>query len=162
MAMANSIKPIVTFTVLSHPPDFAILLSRPGKNAQRAKGKAIAKPKPKKPTKPPKLFPDFTIYTIRELIKAEVQLNDTITNTSAIKKIPTKLLVLLLESSLFVQDAGRVISKAPKRDIPKRTNNRNTNKLKPMLVDSSYIVFSLNNKVINAPIAVNIKMMDRE
>ena len=95
---------MVTLTVFSQPPDFAILFNKPGKKAPRAKGNAMESPNPKKPTTPPRLLPDFTMYTISELMNAEVQLKDTTTSTNAMKKIPPKLLELALESSCLKKE----------------------------------------------------------
>ena len=74
-------------------------------------------------------------------MKGAVHEKDTNTSVSAIKKIPEKLLWLAFESTLFVQEAGSVISNAPKNDTPKTMNNRNTKILNTALVEIWYKVF---------------------
>ena len=51
-----------------------------------------------------------------------VQEKDTSTRVSAIKKMPTKLVVPARASDMFIQDDGRLISKAPRNEITKMTN----------------------------------------
>ena len=60
---------------------------------------------------------------------------DTSTNVSAIKNIPEKLFKLALESTLFVHDEGNVISNAPRKEIPKKANNKKTKILKMALLE---------------------------
>src|ERR1019366_8391351 len=134
-AIAISINPKDTFNVFNQPPDFAILLSNPGKNANNANGNAIAREKPRNPIIGPSLSCCCVTSTNKFPIKGAVHENDTNTNVSAIKKIPEKLLWLAFESTLLVHDEGNVISKAPKKDIPKIMNNINTKILKAALVD---------------------------
>ena len=132
--MASSIKPKETFKVFSHPPDFAILLSRPGKNAKNANGNAIAIEKPRKPIMGP-ILSFCWLTSINKLpIKGAVHENETSTNVKAIKNIPEKLPMLDFESILLVQAAGSVISKAPRKDMPNSTNKTKTKMLKIALL----------------------------
>ena len=93
-------------------------------------------------------------------MKADVQLKETITSTNAIKKIPPILLVFALLSIALDKEEGRVISKAPSKEIPKTTNTINTNRLNQILELISYIVFWVNSKLINAPMATKMIMID--
>src|SRR5690606_22335030 len=95
-------------------------------------------------------------------MKAEVQLNETTTNTSAMKKMPQMLEAFALLSSFELQEAGRVISKAPSSEIPKIRKMANTNRLKPTLVDMLYMVVSLNSALIRTPTRAKIPIMDSE
>ena len=95
-------------------------------------------------------------------MKGAVHEKDTSTRVSAIKKMPEKLRVLAFESTLFVQEAGRVISKAPKNDIPKTRNSRNTNILNNALVEIWYNVFFPKIKVSTKAKTVNMPMMETE
>ena len=118
-AIAISINPKETFKVFNQPPDFAILLSNPGKNAKNANGSAIANENSRNPiTGPNRSFCSDT-STSKLPIKGAVHEKETKTRVRAIKKMPEKLLVPAFESALFVQEDGRVISNAPKNDIPK-------------------------------------------
>src|SRR5258706_14356475 len=120
--MASSINPKETFNVLSHPPDLAILFSNPGKKANNANGNAIAIENPRNPIIGPILSFCRLISTNRFPIKGAVHENDTSTKVNAIKNIPEKLLILAFESTLLVQDDGKVISNAPKNEIPNNAN----------------------------------------
>jgi hypothetical protein len=68
-------------------------------------------------------------------MKGAVHENETNTNVSAIKKIPEKLLMFAFESALFVHEDGRVISKAPRNEIPNIINNAKTKRLKIALLE---------------------------
>jgi hypothetical protein len=88
--------------------------------------------------------------------------NETSTKVSAIKNIPEKLLRPALESTLFVQEAGNVISKAPRKEIPNRRNNKKTKILKTALLDIWYKVSLPNAIVSSKPSSVNITTMETE
>ncbi len=128
-------RPKETFKVLSQPPDLAILFNNPGKKAKKAKGRAMAIENPRKPMIGPSLSFCWLTSISRLPIKGAVHEKETSTNVSAIKKIPDKLLSPARESALFVQEAGNVISKAPRNDIPNSTNKLKTNMLKMALLD---------------------------
>lgn len=161
-AMAISINPKETFKVFNHPPDFAILLSNPGKNANNANGNAMAKEKPRKPIIGPSLSFCCVTSTNKFPIKGAVHENDTSTSVSAIKKIPEKLFVPAFESTLLVHEEGNVISNAPKKDIPKTMNSINTKMLNAALVDIWYNVSFPKIKVRKNANAVNMAMIENE
>lgn len=133
--MAISIKPKQTFNVFSHPPDFAILLSNPGKKAKNANGNAMASENPRKPAIGPSLSFCWVTSINKFPMKGAVHENETNTNVSAIKKMPEKLCVPAFESTLFAHADGNLISKAPRKDMPKNMNNTKTKILKTALVD---------------------------
>jgi hypothetical protein len=95
-------------------------------------------------------------------MKGAVHEKETNTKVRAIKKIPERLLVFDLESTLFVQAAGNVISNAPKNDIPKIMNKTNTKILNTALVDIWYKVFLPKSKVSAIAKTVNIAMIENE
>ena len=95
-------------------------------------------------------------------IKGTVQENETNTNVSAIKNIPEKLFKPAFESTLFVHDAGNVISKAPRKDIPKMRNKIKTKILKMALLDIWYKVLGPKISVIKKPSIVNMAMIETE
>ena len=160
--MASSIKPKETFSVFSHPPDFAILLSNPGKKANSANGKAMAMENPRKPMMGPSRSFCLLTSTNKFPIKGAVHENDTSTNVKAIKKIPEKLLRLALESTLLVNAEGTVISKAPRNEIPNKANSAKTKRLKIALLEIWYNVLLPNIIVNNKPKIVNIAMIEAE
>ena len=126
---ANSIKPKITFTVVSQPPDFGNDFSHCGNIANKVKGKANAIPKPNKPTnkeEPPTTNNVPMIGPVHE--------NDTKAKVNAIKKIPKFPPLLDKLSVLFAQDDGNVISKTPKNDMAKMMKTTKNNKLNQMLV----------------------------
>ncbi|MEJ7676052.1 MAG: hypothetical protein WKF59_25965 [Chitinophagaceae bacterium] len=88
--------------------------------------------------------------------------NETSTKVRAIKNIPEKLLILALESILFVHEAGNVISKAPRKEIPKTRNNKKTKILKTALLEIWYKVSLPNAMVSNNPSIVNIATIETE
>lgn len=89
MAKATSINPKITFTVLSHPPDFGKDSNQLGKAANKAKGKANANPKPPIPNDnciaPPS---DDKEPANKEPKIGPVHEKETKESVSAIKKIP--------------------------------------------------------------------------
>ena len=95
-------------------------------------------------------------------MKGAVHEKDTSTSVSAIKKIPEKLLVLAFESTLFVHEAGSVISNAPKNDTPKTMNNTNTKILNRALVEIWYKVFFPKINVSTTAKTVNIPIIETE
>ena len=160
--MAISIKPKDTFRVFSHPPDLAILLSKPGKKAKKANGNAIAIENPRNPIIGPTRSFCFVTSTNKSPMKGAVHEKDTNTSVSAIKKIPKRLLWLAFESTLFVQEAGSVMSNAPKNDTPKIMNNTNTKILNTALVETWYKKFFPKSNVGTNARTVNITMIEIE
>ena len=161
-AIAISIKPKDTFKVFNQPPDFAILLSMPGKKAKNANGNAMAREKPRKPIMGPSLSFCWVTSINRFPINGAVQEKETSTSVRAMKKIPEMLLVLAFESTLLVQEDGKVISNAPKNEIPKTINSRNTKMLKTALVEIWYNVSFPNINVSAKANTVKIAMIEKE
>lgn len=161
-AIAISIKPKETFKVFNQPPDLAILFSNPGKNANNAKGNAIAKENPRKPIIGPSLSFCCVTSTNKFPINGAVHEKETNTNVRAMKKIPEKFCVLAFESTLLVHEEGNVISNAPKKDIPKTMNSTNTKILNTALVDIWYKVSFPKIKVIKNANAVKIATIENE
>ena len=161
-AIAISINPKQTFNVFNQPPDFAILLRRPGKKANSANGNAIARENPRKPTiGPARSF--CCVTSINKLpIKGAVHEKETNTSVSAMKNIPEKLCVLAFASTLFVQEEGNVISKAPKKEIPKIIKSTNTKMLNTALVEMRYKVSLPKINVRKKANTVKIAMMENE
>jgi len=117
---ASSIKPRKTFTELSQPPDLGRLLSHWGNNAKRVNGKAKASEKPNIPTIGFRIMPPADSTRIAPTI-GPVQLKETSTSVSAIKKAPPAPPLLTLSSLLLIQLEGKIISKAPKNEKAKTT-----------------------------------------
>ena len=91
-----------------------------------------------------------------------VQEKETTTNVSAIKKIPIKLPVLALLSALLLHELGKLISKAPKNEIPKIKNIRKKIMFAIQLVAKLFNAAGPNITVIKKPNNVNITIMDAE
>ncbi|GAL82774.1 hypothetical protein JCM19274_4088 [Algibacter lectus] len=67
-----------------------------------------------------------------------VQENDTMARANAIKKIPTSPPRSACESTLLAQEFGNIISKAPKKETAKTTNNIKKMILNQTLVASAF------------------------
>jgi len=78
------------------------------------------------------------------------------------KNIPEKLCVLAFASTLLVHEEGRVISKAPKKDIPKIIKSTNTKMLNTALVEIRYKVSLPKISVRKNAKTVNIAMIEKE
>jgi hypothetical protein len=122
----------------------------------------MAMEKPRKPMMGPSLSFCLLTSTSKFPIKGAVHENDTSTNVRAIKKIPEKLLRLALESTLLVNAEGTVISNAPRNEIPNKTNNPKTKRLKIALLEIWYRVLLPKIIVSNKPKMVNIAMIETE
>ncbi len=112
-ARANSKKPKTTFTVVIHPPDFGKEFNHAGNNANKAKGKAKANPKPVIPKE--RLVATLpcanAVLPKRPPSIGPVHEKETIANVSAIKKIPNTPPILADAASiLFAQELGKVSS----------------------------------------------------
>jgi hypothetical protein len=70
--------------------------------------------------------------------------------------------VLAFASTLLVHEEGKVISKAPKKDIPKIIKRTNTKMLKMALVEIRYKVSLPKISVRKNAKTVNIAMMEKE
>ena len=119
-ASANSMNPKTTFTVFNHPPDFGKFPIILGNNAKITNGKANPTPKPNiaivNKVAPPSVdkTPPITAPNA-----GPVHENDTMIRVNAMKKIPAKPPLLDALSTLFANEEGIVISKAPKNEIAK-------------------------------------------
>ena len=78
--------------------------------------------------------------------------NDTSASVNAIKNMLSSPVVLLaLLSTVFVHDDGRVSSKPPRKDAPKRSSSRKKKRLKPALVDKALSALAPNMAVTASP-----------
>ncbi len=66
------------------------------------------------------------------------------------------------ESTLFVHEEGKVISKAPRNEIPKNMNNIKTKILKAALLEIWYKVFLPKTMVRINPRIVKMAMIETE
>src|SRR5690606_37037275 len=137
-ANANSKNPNTTFTVFNHPPDFGKEFNQLGKKANKPNGKAIADEKPN----------ILIIGAIPPLVAASnkavpaignVHEKDTTAKAKAIKKIPATPPLLAPLSTLFTQEFGNIISKAPIKEKANTTKAINIIALKVTPVENSYI-----------------------
>ncbi len=127
MLKASIINPRTTFTELSHPPDFGILLITEGNSANIVNGSANASPKPNMPTVGLSTSPDAA-STRRTPTIGPVQENDTITVVSPMKNAATIPPLSTLESAPVTHLFGSTISNAPKNEIAKVTNKAKNNR----------------------------------
>ena len=110
-AKASSKKPKTTSVVFNQPPDFGKEFNQFGNNANSAKGKAKAKPKPVIPAvncvAPPS---EVKEPANKEPRIGPVQEKETIAKVNAIKKMPIIPPTEEASSILFPQELGKVIS----------------------------------------------------
>src|SRR4051794_7132526 len=91
-----------------------------------------------------------------------VQEKETITNVSAIKKIPATLCIPALVSACVDQLDGSVISNAPKKEIPKMKNSAKNTRLAIQLVAKLFNAAGPKISDTRKPTNVKITMMDSE
>ena len=131
-ASASSMKARTTFTEFIQPPLLGMDCSSPGKMAKRVKGRARARAKPNIPTagaRKPEL--EVAACTSSVPMMGPVQEKETSASVKAMKKMLTSPVALSAFWSIFVvQEAGRTISKAPKKDAAKTTSSRKKKMLK--------------------------------
>ena len=89
-----------------------------------------------------------------------VQENDTSTRVSAMKKIPMKLVVPARASDRFIQEDGRLISKAPRNEIPKIRNNAKNTRLAIQFVARLFSAAGPKTMVIKKPSRVKMITME--
>ena len=135
-ANANSKKPKTTLTVLSQPPDLGKEFSHPGNAANKAKGRAIAIEKPSIPITGA-IPPLEAASTNKVPTIGPVQEKDTIAKANAIKNMPIMPPLSALLSIVVPQEAGKVISKAPKKETAKTSNNKKKMILNQTSVESA-------------------------
>src|SRR5574344_407251 len=151
-AKANSRNPRTTLTVFNHPPDLGKRCKTFGNIAKKANGMAKARAKPNMPTAGPTTEPLVAASTNKVPIMGPVQEKDTSTKVNAIKKMLSMPVVLsACWSILLVQDAGKTMSKAPKKEMAKKTNRAKNSKLKKALVDKLFKALAPNNIVMPMP-----------
>src|SRR6478609_10331748 len=139
-AKANSKKPKNTFTVFNHPPDFGNVFNQPGNIAKSMNGKAKANEKPNIPTSG--AIPPFeAASTNRVPTIGPVHENETIAKAKAMNKIPIIPPLSAWLSTLFAQEFGNMISKAPKNEEAK-----NTNKTKKITLNQTFV-----DRALSAP-----------
>ena len=133
----------------SQPPDFGSPVIKLGKIANMVKINANDSEKP-----------NITITGVNKSvlmatkevpINGPVQEKETTAKVAAIKKIPLKPLASDFASSLFTNELGRVISKAPKNDTPKIINIRKIKILKNPSVEISFSALAPQIKVMITP-----------
>src|SRR5690554_2935015 len=136
-ANANSRNPKNTFTVLSHPPDFGREFIQPGKAANKPKGNAKANEKPNIPTNGA-IPPREAASTNKVPIIGPVQEKETMASARAIKKMPMMPPRSACLSTLFAQEFGSMISKAPKNERPKINSIKKNITLNQTFVESAF------------------------
>src|SRR3569833_2241182 len=144
-------KPNITFTLFSHPPDLGRLLSSDGNMANNVNGSAMANEKPSITIAGASRSPFETASTNTHPIDGPVHENDTTTNVAAMNNMPTKPPFSEFASSLFANELGRVISNAPRNDMPKTISNKKKQKLNMPLVARPFKAAGPNMIVIRRP-----------
>ena len=119
--------------------------------ANNTNGMANAKEKPNIPTAGPKRSPFVAASTNKVPMIGPVQEKETTAKLADIKNKPIRPLLSELESILFTNELGKVISKAPKKEAANTTNNRKNRKLKIPLVDRAFNASAPKAMVINIP-----------
>ena len=142
----------MTLTVFNQPHDLGNCFIKEGNMANNANGMAKAMAKPPIPTAGASVPPQEAASTNRVPIMGPVQEKETKTNVNAMKKIamiPVAESAFL--SSLLLHDAGRVISKAPKKETAKRTRSAKNSMLNKAFVAKSLRALAPNSRVISKP-----------
>ena len=130
--------PNTTFTEFNQPPDFGRVFNQPGNAANKPNGSAKANENPPMPTNGPATPPFTAASTNRVPMMGPVQLKETNESVNAMKKIPISPPLSDFSSTLFTKEEGSVISKAPKKDIPKTTKITKNARLKITFVESAF------------------------
>ncbi len=86
--------------------------------------------------------------------------NDTIARANAIKKMPIMPPLSACASTLFAQAFGNIISKAPKNDTAKTTNNKKNSRLNQTLVESALSASAPKRKDTSQPKATYIMTIE--
>src|ERR1043166_1487032 len=107
----------------------------PGEKAKKVNGSANPSEKPNIPSAGPTMPPRLAATSSGPMMPL-VQENDTITSVSAMKKMPLKELVPARKSVLLVQEEGSVISKAPRKEIPKMIKTAKKKRFAIQLLES--------------------------
>ena len=124
-------KPSDTLMTFIHPPDFGICLSQAGKRANRVKGNAKAMAKPNMPMAGATMLPEV--------------------DTSMRKMLSKPVVFSALLSTALLHDEGRVISKAPKKEMANTTSIRKKKMLNIALVERALRALAPKSKVTSKP-----------
>ena len=148
---ANSRKARTTLKDVIQSPDLGACLIHCGNIAKSANGSARAIAKPNIPIAGAKS--DLPAASTKSVpMMGPVQENETITNVNAIssmlKKPPVERALL---SKAVDHESGKVISKSPKKDSAKTTNNAKKKRLTIALVDSALSADAPKIIVISKP-----------
>ena len=149
-ANANSKNPKKTFTVFNHPPDFGNEFSHPGNKANNINGSANAKENPNIPiigAKPP--FEAASTNNVPTI--GPVHENDTMAKAKAINKIPIIPPLSACLSTLFAQEFGNIISKAPRNEKANTTKSKKKITLNHTFVDNAFKASEPKTSVITVP-----------
>ena len=119
---ASIINPSTTFLVFNQPPDLGIRLNIEGNNAKIVKGNANAIPNPNIPNVGRNTSP-LAASTRRAPIIGPVHEKETTTVVKPMKNDASMPPLSTCESARVTQLFGSRISKAPKKEIAKTTNN---------------------------------------
>ena len=136
-ANASSKNPKTTLTVFNQPPDFGKEFSHPGNIANNIKGKAKANENPNIPTIGA-IPPLEAASTKRVPTIGPVHEKETIASAKAINKIPIIPPLSAWLSTLFAQELGNIISKAPKNEAANVTNKTKKIILNQTFVDNAF------------------------
>ena len=135
-----------------HPPDLGMDFSQDGNMANKVNGRARAMAKPNIPMAGATMLPVVETSTKRKPMIGPVQENDTSDRVNAIRKMlnkPPAFSALL--STAVLQEEGKVISKAPKKEAANTTNIRKKKMLKIAFVESEFSALAPNISVIAKP-----------
>ena len=91
-----------------------------------------------------------------------VQEKEISTSVSAIKKMPAKLCMPAYLSVRVPHEAGRLISKAPRNDMPNNKKITKNIRLASQLVARLFSAAGPNISVIKKPSSVKMMMIDKE
>lgn len=137
-------KPMTTFTELSHPPLFGSFFSTEGKSAKRVNGRAKATEKASMVMIGVQNSPEVDLMSTEPTI-GPVQENETSTRVRARKKMPPIPFVSAFESVLLTIHEGMVISNAPKNEAAKTMKTR-----KKMMLGSQCVASQLKISAVTA------------
>src|SRR5574344_889463 len=151
-AKASSMNPNVALRTFIQLPDFGADFNKEGNRANSVKGIAKAMEKPNIPTVGAMTLPCVPTATRRKPMIGPVQEKLTNDNVNAIRKILSIPVALSdFESTLFIHEEGSVSSKAPRKEMPKTTNNRKKKMLNTAFVAMAFKAFAPKASVTTSP-----------
>ena len=137
-------------------------LSQDGKNANNVNGMASATANPSIPIAGARIEPLPDTSTSKVPMMGPVQENETSTRVNAIKRILRIPAVESAFASIFVdQEAGSVISNAPKNEIANTTSRAKNSKLNTALVERLLSALAPKISVMRMPSRTYIKIIAR-